>query len=60
MIRMFSIILSVAMFSAAAAKPPTPTVKRPVAAGTRGAHPAKIGGPAKRTGTIGGPAPHAS
>jgi hypothetical protein len=59
MTRLFAIILSLALFGAAQAKPPTPTVKRPVATGTRGAHPAKIGGPAKRTGTIGGPAPHA-
>jgi hypothetical protein len=55
MTRTFAIILSLAMFASAEAKPP----KRPVAAGARGAHPARIGGPAKRTGTIGGPAPRA-
>jgi hypothetical protein len=33
----------------------TPTAKRPVAAGTRGPHPGKIGGPARPRGSIGGP-----
>jgi hypothetical protein len=60
MVRLFLICASVAWIGATAAyasRPPTPTVKRPVATGTRGPQPGKIGGPARHTGTIGGPTP---
>jgi hypothetical protein len=61
MVRVFVVCLCFVMIATAgahAAKPASPSMKRPVAQGTRGTHPAKIGGPAKRTGAIGGPAPH--
>jgi hypothetical protein len=50
-------LFALCLASVAAAKPTTSVAHKPPVTGTRGTHPAKVGGPAKPGAHIGGPAP---